>query len=236
MCLQCFDTVGWAPACKNWVMRCKCGYLSGTRCRVFAYGSADANAIPKPSLASFKSRLVLPFWYWVTQAVLEKWLLNGCHCSTTRRQMPVRWLAATGCVIAPYYYYYYYLTQALSSQGMKKITLCNKKVQKSSWNEPYSSSSFTKQSCSKMALYRWIRTESRWNKKLISLSSPDWSASHHWPSLERTRRTDWTQWFNGNWLKNVMSLDTWIFRSLTSGCLFCCWTSFTGSCCSVGFL
>jgi len=39
-----------------------------------------------------------------------------------------------------------------------------KKVQKSSWNEPYSSSSFTKQSCSKMALYRWIKTESRWNK------------------------------------------------------------------------
>ena len=39
------------------------------------------------------------------------------------------------------------------------------KVQKSSWNEPYSSS-FTKQSYSEMALYRWIRTESRWNKKL----------------------------------------------------------------------
>ena len=38
--------------------------------------------------------------------------------------------------------YYYYLTR------------------KSSWNEPYSSSSFTKQSCSKMALYRWIKTES----------------------------------------------------------------------------
>jgi len=36
-----------------------------------------------------------------------------------------------------------------------------KKVQKSRCNEPYSSSSFTKQSCSKMALYRWIRTESR---------------------------------------------------------------------------
>ena len=30
------------------------------------------------SLASFKSRLVLPFWYWLTQAVLEKRLLNGC--------------------------------------------------------------------------------------------------------------------------------------------------------------
>jgi len=30
------------------------------------------------SLASFKSRLVLPFWYQLTQAVLEKRLLNGC--------------------------------------------------------------------------------------------------------------------------------------------------------------
>jgi len=31
-----------------------------------------------PSLASFKSRLVLPFWYWLTQVVLEKRPLNGC--------------------------------------------------------------------------------------------------------------------------------------------------------------
>jgi len=31
-----------------------------------------------PSLASFKSRLVLPFWYRLTQAVLEKRPLNGC--------------------------------------------------------------------------------------------------------------------------------------------------------------
>jgi len=34
------------------------------------------------SLASFKSRLVLPFWYWLTQVVLEKRLLNGCSSST----------------------------------------------------------------------------------------------------------------------------------------------------------
>jgi len=60
---------------------------------------------------------------------------------------------------------------------------------KSSWNEPYSSSSFTKQFCSKMALYRWIKTESRWNKKLISLSPPDWSASLR-PSFERKTRPD----------------------------------------------
>ena len=34
------------------------------------------------SLLSFKSRLVLPFWYWLTQVVLENRSLNGCsHCS-----------------------------------------------------------------------------------------------------------------------------------------------------------
>ena len=42
-------------------MMCWCGYLSGARCRLFAYGPADAIAVPH--LASFKSRLVLPFWY-----------------------------------------------------------------------------------------------------------------------------------------------------------------------------
>jgi len=36
----------------------------------------------------------------------------------------------------------------------KNYAMQYKKVQKSSWNKPYSSSSFTKQSCSKMALYR----------------------------------------------------------------------------------
>jgi len=32
---------------KNWVLRYWCGYLSGARCRLFAYGPADATAIPK---------------------------------------------------------------------------------------------------------------------------------------------------------------------------------------------
>jgi len=36
------------PVCKNWVMWCWCGYLSGVRCRLFAYGPTDASAIPKP--------------------------------------------------------------------------------------------------------------------------------------------------------------------------------------------
>jgi len=33
------------PACNNWVMRCWCGYLSAAaRCKLFAYGPADATA------------------------------------------------------------------------------------------------------------------------------------------------------------------------------------------------
>jgi len=41
--------------------------------------------LPKTSssLGSFKSRLVIPFWYWLTQVVLEKMPLNGCSSSSS---------------------------------------------------------------------------------------------------------------------------------------------------------
>jgi len=72
------------PACKNWVIRCWCGYLSVVRCRFFAYGPADATASQTPSsLASQKSRLVLPFWYRLCHVVLEKRPLNGCSSSSS---------------------------------------------------------------------------------------------------------------------------------------------------------
>ena len=44
------------------------------------------------SLASVKSRLVLPFWYQHTQVVLEKGPLNGCVC------VCVLWLTWCLCV------------------------------------------------------------------------------------------------------------------------------------------
>ena len=48
------------PACKKYVvMRCWRGYLSGARCKWFAYGSADATATPS-SLSSAKSRMIYP--------------------------------------------------------------------------------------------------------------------------------------------------------------------------------
>ena len=57
---------------------CWRGYLSAARCRL-AYGPADATATH--SLASVKSRLVLPFWYRPTRVVLDKGPLNGCVCA-----------------------------------------------------------------------------------------------------------------------------------------------------------
>ena len=56
-------------ACKNWVMRYWRGYLSGVRCKWFAYGLADATATPS-SLAPVKSTMVylsgasLPSFSW----------------------------------------------------------------------------------------------------------------------------------------------------------------------------
>jgi len=72
------------PASKDRLMRCWCGYLSGARCRLFAYGPPDATSFRKTplSLDSFKSGLVLLFLYRLTQVVLEKGLLNGCSSSS----------------------------------------------------------------------------------------------------------------------------------------------------------
>ena len=56
-------------------MGCWRGYLSGARCRL-AYVPADTTATH--SLASVKSRLVLPFWYRLTWVVLKKGPLYGC--------------------------------------------------------------------------------------------------------------------------------------------------------------
>jgi len=45
-------TVGWetgrASGLKKLSVGCWCGYLSGVRCRLFAYGPDDATAIPQP--------------------------------------------------------------------------------------------------------------------------------------------------------------------------------------------
>ena len=64
------------------------------------------------SLASVKSRLVLPFWYRLTQVVPEKGPLNGCVCVYSlegRRDTACSYQST----VATCYYYYYYKNNSL---------------------------------------------------------------------------------------------------------------------------
>ena len=76
LCLQCFDAVGWVEACKK--------LSGGVLAWLSAWGEVQilhmAPPMPLPFITSCssKSRLVLPFWYWLTQRVPEKGPLNGC--------------------------------------------------------------------------------------------------------------------------------------------------------------
>jgi len=74
------------PACKK--------ISVWTEVQMFAYGPADATASKTPSsLASLKNRLVFPFWYWLTQVVLEKRPLNVCSSSSSCRAMEMNLIA-----------------------------------------------------------------------------------------------------------------------------------------------
>ena len=48
------------------------------------------------SLASVKSRLVLPFWYWLTRVVMDKGPLNGCVCCKFTTESVSKRTAKTG--------------------------------------------------------------------------------------------------------------------------------------------
>ena len=61
---------------KNWVVRYWCGYLSGARCKWFAYGPADATATRHLLLQSNPE--CFTFLVPVSQVVLEKRLLREC--------------------------------------------------------------------------------------------------------------------------------------------------------------
>jgi len=65
------ESYGWCV----WVVAGQCGYLFAARCKWFAYGPADSTAT-RSSLASLKSRMVLPFWYQLNQAALKNKPLN----------------------------------------------------------------------------------------------------------------------------------------------------------------
>ena len=68
------------PACKNWVVRCWHGYLSGLWSEVQICIWPSCCHCHSLSLAPVKSRLVLPFWYRLTRVVPDKGPLNVRVC------------------------------------------------------------------------------------------------------------------------------------------------------------
>jgi len=56
-----------------------------SKVQIVSIWSSWCHCIPQPpsSLASFKSRVVLPFWYWLTQVIMKKRPLNGCSSSSS---------------------------------------------------------------------------------------------------------------------------------------------------------
>jgi len=84
-------------------MICGCGYLSGVRCRLFAYDPAYATAFPKPH--RLLSRLN-PDWFYLscTQVVLEKRPLNGFSSSSSSTKVKstdlmLHWISCYTCVL-----------------------------------------------------------------------------------------------------------------------------------------
>jgi len=83
MCLQCFDTVGWGGGRKG-IQPVKSEWWDAVVVICLEQGEdlqmAQLMHCHSLSLASVKSRLVLPFWYRLTWVVPDKWPLNGCVC------------------------------------------------------------------------------------------------------------------------------------------------------------
>ena len=75
------DRKGIRPV-ENWAVGCWRGYLSGARCRLKCIWPSGCHC-HSLSLASGKSRLVLPFWYRLTRVVPDKGPLKGCVCVLT---------------------------------------------------------------------------------------------------------------------------------------------------------
>jgi len=75
------------PACKNWVMGCWCGYLSGSRFRLFAYGPADATVIPNPIISALPLAKPMCLLFWEHPWAVQKLFYWSCVPNKAR----VRW-------------------------------------------------------------------------------------------------------------------------------------------------
>ena len=107
--LQCFDTVGWASGRASGLLKLSDEVLVWLsvwcEVQIVCMWSSWCHCRPETpsSLASFKSRLVVPLWYRLTQVVVEKRPLNGCSPEETfphscpwrgRRRIRTTWSVA----------------------------------------------------------------------------------------------------------------------------------------------
>jgi len=88
-CLQCLTgRQEKHPTCKNWVMRCWCGYLSGARCRLSAYDQAHATVSKNPIISCLIKiqtgfTFVIGFMVPAYPGYPGKRPLNGCSSSSS---------------------------------------------------------------------------------------------------------------------------------------------------------
>ena len=92
-------------------------------------------------------------------------------------------------------------------------------------------SSNTKESCSSTPLNRCTSAETRWNKKPVSRSSPEWWLNFLGQKWEKVRRRliNWAESLDFNWLKKVVCCKTRIFVFFLSCRQLGYWSSFSGS-------
>ena len=75
-------------ASKTWVMRCWCGYLFSVRCKLLAYGPADATAVPKPHcLLPHLNQTGFTFLVSAYPGCPRKWPLSRCRCHCLQMEL-----------------------------------------------------------------------------------------------------------------------------------------------------
>jgi len=85
ICLQCFDALGWVAGRASGLQKLSGGVLAW----LSVWSEVQTCIWPSwchchsLSLASVKSRLVLPLWYWLTWVVPDKGPLNVCSSSSS---------------------------------------------------------------------------------------------------------------------------------------------------------
>ena len=89
------------PVCKNWVMRCCYSFLSGARCRLFAYGPADATASQNPIVSCLIEiqtafTFLVPAYPGCPGKEPVKWVYCSCSSSRVGVWMSVRCLLLGG--------------------------------------------------------------------------------------------------------------------------------------------